>query len=152
MNIMNTVKRATLACGVMALAIGGNTGCRPQMVGGPPIPPGHVEIHVEFKGVSTETYNKLNTFIRELAEEHSVLRKGSGTVRDVGDSTSSHGIMNDGFADQRYNPDHPVPSPEVEEAMRARLKEFLEQNKIDSDDVTLELRYGPQKAADAASP
>jgi len=99
-------------------------------------------IHVEFKGISTAAYNKLSGFLMELAEEHSALRKGSDSLRDVGDRSSSQGLLNDGFADQRYTPNHRVPSPEVEQAMKNRLKTFLKDNKIDPDDVQLELRYG----------
>jgi hypothetical protein len=78
----------------------------------------------------------------KLAEEHSALRKGSDSLRDVGDRSSSQGLLNDGFADQRYTPNHRVPSPEVEQAMKNRLKTFLKDNKIDPDDAQLELRYG----------
>jgi len=40
------------------------------------------------------------------------------------------------------SPTHPVPSPEVGQAMRERLNIFLRDNKINSEDAQLELRYG----------
>jgi hypothetical protein len=147
-NTINTSKRAATVLGLTALTILSISGCKPTVTSASPIPPGHAEIHIEYKGLSTDTYNKLNDFIRELAEEHSVLLRGSETERDVGDGSSYHGFLNAGHADQRYNPDHPVPSPEVEEAMQARLDEFLEKNGVDPDKASLELRYGPAEPAE----
>jgi hypothetical protein len=118
-------------------------GCRPPQVSSPhPLPAGHVGIHVAFKGIPTEADNKLSGFLMKLAEEHSALRQGSESLRDVGDRHSYGGLMNDGFAVQQYNPNHPVPSPEVEQTMKERLKTFLKDNNIDPDDTQLELRYG----------
>jgi hypothetical protein len=117
------------------------TGCRVE-VPMPPVPSGHVEIHVEFKNFSTRDYNKLTAFVRELAEQRSAFVKGSESVRDVGEHRAYHGFGNDGYVDQRYNPGHPIPSPEVEEAMRTRLEKFLRGNGIDVDGAKLELRYG----------
>lgn len=90
----------------------------------------------------TDPYNKLSEFLMKLAEEHSALRQGSESLRDVGDRHSPAGLMNDGFAVQQYNPNHPVPSPEVEQAMKERLRTFLRDNKINPEDAQLELRYG----------
>jgi hypothetical protein len=42
----------------------------------------------------------------------------------------------------RILPNHPVPSPEVEQAMKEHLKIFLKDSKIDSDDAQLQLGYG----------
>jgi hypothetical protein len=50
--------------------------------------------------------------------------------------------MKDGFAVQQYKPNHPVPSAEVEQAMKERLKTFLKDNKMDPDDARLQLRHG----------
>jgi hypothetical protein len=118
-------------------------GCqRPPAASPKPLPPGHVEIQVEFKGFTNDAFNKLSPFVETLAEEHAAYREGSDTLRDVGDRSASQGLMNDGFAVQQYNPNHPVPSPEVEQAMKERLKTFLKDNKIDADKAKLELRYG----------
>lgn len=109
-----------------------------------PIPAGHAQIHVEFENVSTKDWNELTAFVEELATEHSVILKGSDTSQDVGDRDSFHGFGNDGFVNQTYNPGHPVPSTETEAAMKAALEEFLQEEKIDHEDVKLELRFGPQ--------
>jgi hypothetical protein len=50
--------------------------------------------------------------------------------------------MNDGFAIQQYKPNHPVPSAEVEKAMKERLTTFLKDHKMDPEDAKLQLRYG----------
>jgi len=107
-----------------------------------PIPSGHVEIHVEFKNLSTSDYNKLTAFVRELPKEPNAIFKDSESVRAVGDYNAYHGFGNDGYVDQRYNPEHQVPSPEVEKAMRTRLETFLKENGIEADRAKLELRYG----------
>jgi hypothetical protein len=108
----------------------------------PPIPSGQVEIHVEFKNLSTGDFNKLTAFVRDLAKERSAVLEGTEDIRDVRENRAYHGLGNDGYVDQRYNPEHPIPSLEVEEAMRARLAKFLEENGIDADGANLELRYG----------
>lgn len=88
-----------------------------------PIPAGHVEIRVEFQRLSTKNYNNRTAIIRKLAEDH--------TDRLVEDFNGFHGTWNDGFVNRRYRPNHPIPSPEVEQAMSARLESFLKKNSID---------------------
>ena len=39
-------------------------------------------------------------------------------------------------------PNHPVPSAEVEKAMKERLTTFLKDHKMDPEDAKLRLRYG----------
>lgn len=107
-----------------------------------PIPKGQVEIHVGFKGLSTDKVNKLEAFVLRLAEDHSAYLDGSKSVRDVGHYDTLHVFCHFGFVDQRYNPDHPIPSPEVEKAMRDRLESFFEDNEIDGSGQKFELRYG----------
>ncbi len=119
------------------------SGCQRRPVSSPhPLRAGHVEIQVEFEGLPNDAYNKMSGFLMKLAEEHSTLREGSESLRDVGDRHSYIGLMNDGFAVQQYKPNHPVPSPDVEQAMKQRLKTFLKDNKIDPDDAQLKLLYG----------
>lgn len=100
-----------------------------------PIPADHAEIRVTFKRLSTGNYNHLVAFVRTLAEDH--------TDRLVEDFNAFHGIWNEGFVARRYRPNHPIPSPEVEKSMAARLDSFLKGKGIDGRRVKLELRYGP---------
>ena len=100
----------------------------------PPIPAGHVVIRVDFKGISTEKYNDLMAFLRKLAENH--------TDRVFDDFNGSHGYWNDGFVARRYRPNHPIPSPDVEQSMATQFESFLKTNGIDGRGEKLELRYG----------
>lgn len=84
----------------------------------------------------------LSGLFTKLAEENSALREGSNSLRDVRDRYAFEGWMNDGFAIQHYKPNHPVPSAEVENAMKELLKTFLNDHKIDPEDAKLRLRYG----------
>ena len=111
------------------------TGCGVQIVS-TPIPSGQVEIHVEYKNLSTTYYNELTRFIQDLARERSVDRRGSSY-------SGSHGFLNDGVVDARYKPNHPVPSPNVEKDMRTRLATWLVDRGKDPARATLDLRYGP---------
>ena len=99
-----------------------------------PIPEGQVEIRVEFKGISKEKFNDPTAFVRGLPENH--------TDHRLGDFRAHHGFWNNGFVTRRYEPNHPIPSPEVEKAMAARLETFLQENRIDGLGEKLELRYG----------
>lgn len=99
-----------------------------------PIPPGHVEISVEFNGLSTNDFNNLAAFVRTLAENH--------TDRLEDDFHGFHGYWNDGFIVRRYKPNHSIPSPEVEQSMAARFESFLKEKGINSRGQKIELRYG----------
>ncbi len=70
------------------------------------------------------------------------MREDSDSLRDVGDRHSSRGWTKDGFAVQQYKPNHPVPSAEIENAMKERLTTFLKDHKMDPEDAKLQLRYG----------
>ncbi len=95
-----------------------------------------------FKRLSTGNYNHLVAFVRNLAEDH--------TDRLVEDFNAFHGIWNEGFVARRYRPNHPIPSPEVERSMSARLESFLKGRGIDGSGVMkLELRYGPWGLTDS---
>ena len=109
----------------------------------PPIPKGDAMIHVEFKKLSNDEFNKLTVFVRKLGESHSALVKGSTTKRDVGDYNAFIGLWNDGVIDQVYTPDHPIPNPEVEASMKAELETYIRGKGIDVGGVKLELRYAP---------
>lgn len=109
----------------------------------PPIPKGHAGIHVEFKKLTSAQFDDLTQLVQKMAEDHSAYYPGSTTVRQVGDGNAYQGFWNDGYVDQAYKPDHPVPSPKVEADMKASLDAFLLKNKIDPAGVKLELRYGP---------
>ena len=118
-------------------------GCSPKpVVPTPPLQKGEAMIHVEFKSLSTGEFNHLTEFVQALAEPHSTFVAGSTTERDIGDHNAYSGWRNDGFIDQIYQPNHPIPSPEVEASMKSALKTHLDANDIDPADVTLELRYG----------
>jgi hypothetical protein len=118
------------------------TGCSLKSPPASPIPKGQAGIHVEFKGLSTDQFNELTAFVKKLAEYHSAYVEGSTSERDVGDYSTYHGFWNDGFVAQTYKPNHPIPSPQVEAAMKEQLESFLKKNKIDAGSVKLELRYG----------
>ncbi|MEM7394969.1 MAG: hypothetical protein AAF492_21770 [Verrucomicrobiota bacterium] len=133
---------------MMILTISSLTGCGVVMAP-PVIPKGHVEIYVEFKGFSSADYNTLNSLIQSLPEEHSVFLGGSDTIRDVGDFQSQIGILNSGSASQIYNPNHPVPSPDVEAAIQARLKKLLKENKVDPTKIKIQFRYGQTQSVDS---
>jgi hypothetical protein len=98
-----------------------------------PIPKGEVEINIQFTNISTAEFNVLNTIIKQLAGNHS---------KSLTDHSSFHGIGNDGFVYLRYRPNHPVPGPEVEEAITTRFEALLKQAKIDPSHMTLEVQYG----------
>lgn len=132
-------KSACLTAGMFAVLA--MLGCSPA-VPAPPIPKGDAMIHVEFKKLSDEEFNKLTDFVRKLGESHSALIKGSATARDVGDYNAYIGFWKDGVIDQVYTPDHSIPSPEVEASMKAELETYLRGKGIDVGGVTLELRYG----------
>lgn len=100
-------------------------------------------IHVEFKKLSNDEFNKLTAFVRKLGESHSALIKGSTTDRDVGDYNAFISLWNEGVIDQVYTPEHPIPSPNVEASIKAELETYLRGKGIDVGGVTLELRYGP---------
>ncbi len=99
-----------------------------------PLPKGQVEINVKFKNLSTDNYNKLNGFVKKLPKDYM-----EGFENEF---TSSHSLGNDGEANQRYKPNHKIPSPEVEKAMQDRLQAFLKENGINEESVELKLRYG----------
>lgn len=105
-----------------------------------PMQKGEAMIHIEFKGLSSDKFNKLSDFAKKLAESHNI--EGPENDHYVGDSQGFSGIRNDGFVDQKYKPKHPMPSPEVEASMKASLKSFLYANGIDESDVKFELLYG----------
>lgn len=134
-------KTACLAAGMFAVLAMIGCSSKPT-VPAPPIPKGHTMIHVEFKKLSDDEFNKLTDFVRKLGESHSALIKGSTTARDVGDYNAFIGFWKDGVIDQVYAPDHPIPSPKTEESMKAELETYLRGKGISVGDVTLELRYG----------
>jgi hypothetical protein len=103
---------------------------------------GDAMIHVEFKGLSSDEFNNLTEFVRKLAESHSAFVEGSPSERDVGDHDAYTGIWNNGFVDQKYKPNHPIPSPEVEASMKASLESYLDDKRIYRGDVKFELQYG----------
>ena len=106
-----------------------------------PLPAGMVEIRVDFQGLSTDDYNALNRFLAELAREYT--STGPDAAPAGQEAESFHGFWNNGFAFERYRPNHPVPSPEIEADLQARFRTFLEERDIDGKGETLELRYGP---------
>ena len=108
----------------------------------PPIPKGGVAIHVEFKGISTAQFNQLTVLVCKLPTHYCAYEAGSTTERAIGNHNAYHGFWNSGFVDQLYQPNHPIPSPAVEAAMKASLEEFLKANKMNSSEVKLELKYG----------
>jgi hypothetical protein len=140
-NTRRFLKSACLTTGMFAVLA--MTGCSSKpTVPAPPIPKGDAMIHVEFKKLSDDEFNKLADFVRKLGERHSALIKGSTTARDVGDHNAYIGFWKEGVIDQVYTPDHPIPSPEVEASMKAELETYLRGKGIDVGGVKLELRYG----------
>ena len=107
-------------------------GCS-QPVKSTPIPKGQVEINIQFTNISTAEFNALNKIIKQLASNHS---------KSLGDHSSYHGVGNDGFAYLRYIPNHPVPAPEAEVAIKTRFEALLKDAKIDPSHMTLEVQYG----------
>jgi tRNA A-37 threonylcarbamoyl transferase component Bud32 len=105
-----------------------------------PIKKGEAMIHIEFKGLSSDKFNKLSSFVEELAQNHNV--EDAENDFYIGDNLGQTGYWNDGFIAQAYKPKHPMPSPEVEASMKASLKYFLYSNRIDERDVKFELLYG----------
>jgi predicted Ser/Thr protein kinase len=101
---------------------------------------GKAMIQIEFKGLSMEKSNKLVGFAIQLAKS----RDGRDVAHDwqIGERKAYTDIWNDGYVHQTYNPNHPMPSPEVEASMKASLKTFLHSNGINENDVKLELLYG----------
>lgn len=134
-------KAACLAACILAAVA--TVGCSPKpLVPTPPIPKGEAMIHVEFKGLPNEKFSKLTEFVKQLAHNNSAFVDGSKSERDVGDYNTFLGAGNDGLIDQIYKPNHPIPSPSIEQSMKALLESYLHDNGIDSRDVNLELRYG----------
>jgi hypothetical protein len=129
-----SARRTALFLCMIALA-----GCSPKStIASRPIPKGHAWIHVEFKGLSTGQFNKLTEFVARLAESHSALVKGAG-----GERNAYHGFWNNGFVDQIYKAEHPLPSPQVEASMKAGLESFCQSNGIDGRALKFERSGAP---------
>jgi hypothetical protein len=141
-NTRGFFKSVYLTAGMFALLVMIGCSSKPT-VATPSIPKGDAMIHVEFKKLSDDEFNKLTDFVRKLGENHSALIEGSTTERDVGDYNAFIGFWKDGVIDQVYAPGHPIPNPKVEASMKAELETYLRAKGIDVGDVKLELRYGP---------
>ena len=120
----------------------GLAGCIQQPAGAP-FAPGEVEIHVEYKNFSTDHRNGLVRFVRDLPETYNTSEKGADRVKTYSKyHRSYHGFWNDGDIAARYVANHVVPNQDVEADMRALLQEWLIENKLKEESVTLNLRYG----------
>ena len=133
------VKRLFSLCLFVTLGL---AGCLQQPAGAP-FAPGEVEIHVEYENFSTDHRNQLVRFVRDLPETYNTSEKGADRVKtDSKYHRSYHGFWNDGHVAARYVANHVVPDQDVEADMRALLQEWLIENKLKEESVTLNLRYG----------